>query len=254
MSLPHPSDDRTSDTPEPDLPAPSPVDATEAPSVDPESPALSMRPSFEEQLAQSPYASSREFPSIFGPDADPNTVVPPPPASTPIPSPPSATTPQFGASFAPPPYAAAPPPYAAPTTIGPETPVIPPPPPAPYAPGSPTPYSGFGAAPPVYTQQPYSPYPNYSHAEGASSNAVAALICGILGWTFCFPCAIPAAILGFAEVKRIDRGESSRAGRGMALWGGWLGATMCVLGGLVLLVYLAIFIFAIIAAASATSG
>jgi hypothetical protein len=101
----------------------------------------------------------------------------------------------------------------------------------------------------VYTQQPYSQYQPYVQQQGASSNAIAALVCGILGWTLCFPCAPVAAAMGFAEVKKIDRGESSRDGRAMALWGAWLGLSMSVIMGVILSIYAIIFIVAIIAAA-----
>jgi hypothetical protein len=234
MSMPNPSDESPTEVAQTD-PLETPAqDVLAAPNV--ESPATPPSPpplSYEDQLAQSPYSTSREPSPPPPPISDPATVIPSPQLSTPV---------------SPSPYAPPAPPHSAL-----EAPIVPQPPPAPspYAPTTP-PYQPGGVAPPVYTQQPYSQYQPYAQPQSASSNAVAALVCGILGWTLCAPCALAAAFIGFAEVKRIDRGEAPREGRGMALWGAWLGAVMSSLVGIILLIYGAIFVFALIAAVSSS--
>jgi hypothetical protein len=103
----------------------------------------------------------------------------------------------------------------------------------------------------VYTQQPYSSYQPYTQPQGASSNSIASLVCGVLAWTLCGAfTGLPAAILGFSEVKKIERGESSPAGKGMAQWGAWLGLINCILTAIVVVIY----VFIIIAAISVGSS
>lgn len=243
MSLPNPPDERPSEVPETD-PLETPVGHAPTTPI-PESETAftpASRPSYEDQPAQSPYATAREF--APPPGTDPTSVIPPPPPSSPVPPPPylqanptaapSLETPQF--------------PQAAPMAP-------PPPPPAPYAPAAPapSPYQPAGATPPVYTQEPYSTYQPYVQTQSASSNAIASLVCGILAWTLCGALTgLPAAILGFSEIKRIERGEANPSGKGMAQWGAWLGLVNCV--GTVLLVLAYVFFFAaIIASAGAFS-
>lgn len=238
MSLPNPSDERPSEPPQAERPSAS---IEEEPA-----PVTTARPTYEEQLAQSPYSTSREFAPPQPPAVEAPTITPPPSFSNPVPPPP----PVYAAQA--PPNAAPPPPVYAPSTIalapGMEAPAAP----MSYAPGSPptAPYQPGGLTPPVYTQQPYAPYQPYMQPESASSNSIAALVCGVLAWTLCPLTALPAAVLGFAEMKKIDRGEASRAGRSMAQWGAWLGLANCILGA----IGVAIYAFIIIAAISVGSA
>jgi len=66
--------------------------------------------------------------------------------------------------------------------------------------------------------------------QGASNMAIAALVCGIGAW-FVLPlvAAIAAIVIGKMEVGKIDRGESSHAGRTFAQIGMWLGVAQIVL-------------------------
>jgi len=67
--------------------------------------------------------------------------------------------------------------------------------------------------------------------DKASGNATAALVCGILGLVCgCFPTAIAAWVVGSKEVKAIDAGQSSQAGRSMAQIGMILGIIGTILG------------------------
>jgi hypothetical protein len=232
MSVPNPSDDRPSEIPssapiDPRADAPDAAAGSESDSATGSAP----RPSFEEQLTQTPYSSSRGFtpPDI----TDSPTVVPPPPLSTPIP---------------PSPYAQANPTPAAglETPTFPQSQPIPPPPPSPYAPSAPAPSPYSPAAPPVYTQEPYSSYQPYAQSQSASSNAIASLVCGILSWTMCGPLTgLPAAIIGFGEVKRIERGEASPAGKALAQWGAWLGLINCIGAAILVAIYALILALAI---------
>jgi hypothetical protein len=65
---------------------------------------------------------------------------------------------------------------------------------------------------------------------GASSNAIIALVLGILSFVGlgCLT-GIPAWIVGRAEVKKIDEGQSPSSGRTLALVGMYLGIVSTVL-------------------------
>jgi hypothetical protein len=214
-----------------------PTEANDATSETPANAALaSPKLSFEEQLAQSPYAAPM--------------VQEAPPA---VPSEPSPVVPAYAAAPAPPPQVS---PYAPPYSVPPPSPYAPqqpataPPPVAaipPIPPPPPSQVTPIGYTPPVYTQQPYTAYPpNYAaYSESASGSSILALVLGICSYFFVCPLiALPAAIIGFGEVRKIDRGESSRQGRGMALWGAWLGTINCI--GALLMFLLWVFLLLVV--------
>lgn len=100
---------------------------------------------------------------------------------------------------------------------------LPPPPP----PGTPPP------APPGYTPAGFGyGYPAAPRTDGM---AVAAMVCGIVGFVFCGVPSIVGLILGFVAKGRIDRSNGQLTGKGMAITGIVLGFVML---GLVL-VYVA---------------
>jgi len=88
----------------------------------------------------------------------------------------------------------------------------------------------FGAPPPPpppgYTPPP-PPSPSFgSNAPdgSASTNAIIALVAGIVSWLGCYGIAgVVAWIMGKGEINKIDRGESPEAGRTFAKIGMWLG-------------------------------
>jgi len=69
--------------------------------------------------------------------------------------------------------------------------------------------------------------------QGASGRAIASLVLGILSLIGCwFLAGIPALILAYGELKAIDAGESSPAGRGFAKAGqimGWISIGLTVI-------------------------
>jgi hypothetical protein len=81
----------------------------------------------------------------------------------------------------------------------------------------------------------------------AGTNAIIALVAGILSYVMCpFILGIVAWIMGKGELSKIDRRESSEAGRTMAKIGMWLGiinVILCILFGLI---YLLIILLAIV--------
>jgi hypothetical protein len=80
----------------------------------------------------------------------------------------------------------------------------------------------------------------------AGTNAIIALVAGILSYVFCpFFLGIVAWIMGKGELGKIDRGESPEAGRMFAKIGMWLGIVNVVLSVLFGLVYLLIIVLAI---------
>lgn len=70
--------------------------------------------------------------------------------------------------------------------------------------------------------------------QGASGRAIASLVLGILSLIGCGCLAgIPALILAYGELRAIDAGESSPAGRGFAKAGqimGWISIGLTILG------------------------
>lgn len=112
--------------------------------------------------------------------------------------------------------------------------------------------SDFGAPPPPPPSMTTPPPPpstggmNTGAGGSAGTNAIIALIAGILSYIFCpFILGIVAWIMGKGELGKIDRGESAEAGRSMAKIGMWLGIVNVVLSVLFGLVYVLIIVLAI---------
>ncbi len=113
---------------------------------------------------------------------------------------------------------------------------FPPPPPS----GS-VPPSGYNAPPP-----PPPPPPSYGQGQqpggmqgGASSNAIIALVLGILSYVTCgIFAAIPAWIVGKKELAEIDAGRSPENGRTLAKIGMWLGIINVILSILGLIIFM----------------
>lgn len=111
----------------------------------------------------------------------------------------------------------------------------------------------FGAPPPPPPPSMSTPPPpppaggmNMNTGGSAGTNAIIALVAGILSYIFCpFILGIVAWIMGKGELGKIDRGESSEAGRGMAKIGMWLGIVNVILSVLFGLVYVLIIVLAI---------
>ncbi len=109
----------------------------------------------------------------------------------------------------------------------------------------------FGAPPPPPPPSMSSPPPpppagNMGAGGSASTNAIIALVAGILAYVFCpFILGIVAWIMGKGELGKIDRGESSEAGRTLAKIGMWLGIVNVILSILFGLVYVLIIVLAI---------
>ncbi|MBZ0203446.1 MAG: DUF4190 domain-containing protein [Ignavibacteria bacterium] len=109
----------------------------------------------------------------------------------------------------------------------------------------------FGAPPPppppsMSTPPPPPPAGNMGAGGSASTNAIIALVAGILSYIFCpFILGIVAWIMGKGELGKIDRGESSEAGRTLAKIGMWLGIVNVILSVLFGLVYVLIIVLAI---------
>lgn len=112
--------------------------------------------------------------------------------------------------------------------------------------------SDFGAPPPPPPPSMSSPPPppppsaGMNTGGGAGTNAIIALVAGILSYIFCpFILGIVAWIMGKGELGKIDRGESSEGGRSFAKIGMWLGIINVVLSILFGLVYVLIIVLAI---------
>lgn len=112
----------------------------------------------------------------------------------------------------------------------------------------------FGAPPPPPPPSMSTPPPppptsggmNMNAGGSAGTNAIIALVAGILSYIFCpFILGIVAWIMGKGELGKIDRGESSEAGRTFAKIGMWLGIINVVLSILFGLVYVLIIVLAI---------
>jgi len=86
----------------------------------------------------------------------------------------------------------------------------------------PPPSSGFSPPPP--------PPPNTGQEGSASTNAILALVLGILSYLMCpIILAIAAWIMGKNELKAIDNKQSPEAGRSLAKIGMWLGIINIIL-------------------------
>lgn len=111
----------------------------------------------------------------------------------------------------------------------------------------------FGAPPPPPPPSMSTPPPpptsggmNMNSGGSASTNAIIALIAGILSYIFCpFILGIVAWIMGKGELSKIDRGESSEAGRTFAKIGMWLGIVNVALSILFGLIYVLVIVLAI---------
>ncbi len=78
--------------------------------------------------------------------------------------------------------------------------------------------------------------------EPASSQAIIALVLGIVGFLFCTPLGIAAWIIGQKERAAIKRGESPEAGMGLATAGWIIGIVDTVIFIVVILAIILIFI------------
>jgi hypothetical protein len=106
----------------------------------------------------------------------------------------------------------------------------------------------FGAPPPPppsMSTPPPPPSMSGSNTGGsAGTNAIIALVAGILSWIMCYWIGgIVAWIMGKGELSKIDRGESPEAGRVMAKIGMWLGIVNVIVFTLFGLFYIVFFIF-----------
>ncbi len=99
-------------------------------------------------------------------------------------------------------------------------------------------------------QQPPQPPQGYNNppAQGSSTNAILALIFGILSYIACgIFSAIPAWIIGKNEIAKINAGQSPESNRTMATIGMWLGIVGVILfaiGLIILVILLALGVFA----------
>jgi hypothetical protein len=112
-----------------------------------------------------------------------------------------------------------------------------------------TPYNFYnqdiGSQPPPPPPPPPPPQSGNTTVSGgsASTNAIIALVCGILSYIFCpFILGIVAWIMGKGELGKIERGESSEAGRTFAKIGMWLGIVNVILTILAGLFYIVVFV------------
>ncbi|MEO8210392.1 MAG: DUF4190 domain-containing protein [bacterium] len=100
--------------------------------------------------------------------------------------------------------------------------------------------SGSGNFPPPPPPPPNAPYNQGS--GGASSNAIIALVLGILSYIMCpVILGIGAWIMGKKELAEIDAGRSSEAGRMLAKIGMWLGIVNVILSIIGLLIFILLF-------------
>lgn len=84
--------------------------------------------------------------------------------------------------------------------------------------------------PPSFNPPPPLPPPNPVNSGGASSNAIIALVLGILSYILCgIFAAIPAWIIGKKEINEINAGRSPEAGKTIATIGMWLGIVNVIL-------------------------
>ncbi len=108
----------------------------------------------------------------------------------------------------------------------------------------------FGAPPPPPSMSTPPPPPpssggmNMNTGGSAGTNAIIALVAGIISWVMCWWIGgIVAWIMGKGELSKIDRGESSEAGRTMAKIGMWLGIVNVIVFTLIGLFYVIVIVF-----------
>ena len=106
----------------------------------------------------------------------------------------------------------------------------------------------FGAPPPPPPPSMSTPPPPPSQGAGtsgsASTNAIIALVMGILSYVLCgIIGGIIAWVMGKGELNKIDRGESPEAGRTMAKIGMWLGIINVILTIIACIFLLIYFVF-----------
>ena len=104
-------------------------------------------------------------------------------------------------------------------------PVAPLPPPLQQSPFEPPPVGSYGGAPGTYR-----------YAPPTSSEAIGALVCGLLGWA-CLPLGFVGLWLGFRARKAIQESNGQLGGEGIALAGMILGGITGGLGVLIFLLY-----------------
>ncbi len=105
-----------------------------------------------------------------------------------------------------------------------------------YPPPPPPPPPGYNPPPPAS--------PNPVNSGGASSNAIIALVLGILSYIACsIFAAIPAWIIGKREINEINAGRAPEAGRTMATIGMWLGIINVILAILGIIIFIILFFF-----------
>ncbi len=106
-------------------------------------------------------------------------------------------------------------------------------------PPPPPPPPSFNPLPPVS--------PNPGSAGGASSNAIIALVLGILSFLGCsIFAAIPAWIMGRKELSEINAGRSPEAGRTLANIGMWLGIVHVILTIFGLIIFIILFFLGVL--------
>ena len=113
----------------------------------------------------------------------------------------------------------------------------------------------FGAPPPPPPPSMSTPPPpppsggmNNGVSGSASTNAIIALVAGIVAWIFCWGIGgVVAWIMGKGELSKIDRGESPEAGRSLAKIGMWLGIVNVILSVLFIIGYVFILVIALVA-------
>lgn len=102
-------------------------------------------------------------------------------------------------------------------------------------------------APPPPPQMPYNQGSPQTPQAGASSNAIIALVLGILSYFTCgIFMAIPAWIIGKKELGEIDAGRSSENGRTLAKIGMWLGIINVILSVIAIFVMMILFLFGVL--------
>lgn len=102
--------------------------------------------------------------------------------------------------------------------------------------------------PPSYNPPPPPVSPNpVNSGGGASSNAIIALVLGILSYIACgIFAAVPAWIMGKKELNEINAGRSPEAGRTLANIGMWLGIVNIILSVLAIIIFGILLIFGLL--------
>lgn len=111
---------------------------------------------------------------------------------------------------------------------------------------------GFYNVPPQPPPPPPQQPPNYNQPKsGSSSNAIWALVLGILSYVACgIFASIPAWIIGKNEIKKIDAGQAPESNRTMANVGMWLGIVNVILVAVGLIVFLLLLVLGVFASSS----